>query len=70
MVGPTWMRVCLTLGSERLPVIVPGDYLASLSYSMLHCLLTHVQCLMIWGCTSTSLPLFPIHVCAPEGYTS
>ena len=70
MVGPTWTRVRLTLGSDCLPVIVPGDYLASLSYSMLRCLLVHVQCLMIQGCTSTPLSLFPIHVHTPEGYTS
>ena len=48
-----------------LPVIVPGDCLASLSYSMLHCLLVHVQCPMIQGCTSTSPPSLLIHVCAP-----
>ena len=70
MVGPTWRRVRLTLGSDCLPVVVPGDHLASLSYSMLHCLLTDVRCPMIQGCTSTSLPLFLIHVRAPEGYTS
>ena len=27
---------------ELLPIIVPGDYLASLSYTMPHCLLLHV----------------------------
>ena len=34
MVGPTWTRVHLTLGSDCLPAIVPGDYLAPFHASL------------------------------------
>ena len=71
MVGPTWMRVRLTLGSDCLPVLVQGTVLL-LSHTLCHLcsLLMRVQCLMIQGCISTLPPLFPVRVCAPGGYTS
>ena len=52
------------------PAVVSGDYLASPSCSI-RWSLAHVQCQMIQGCTIVCyLLLFPIHVCAPEGYPS
>ena len=57
MVGPTWTRVHLTLGSDYLPVLSQGTALPLLlAPCLLHCLLVHVRCQMIQGCTSISLP--------------
>ena len=54
-----------------LPVVVSGDYLASVLTLCLLCwLLVHVRCQMIQGCTSTSSPLSLFCVCTPEGYAS
>ena len=54
-----------------LPVVVPGDCLALvLTLCLPHWLLARVQCPMIWGCISTSLPTLPIRVYAPEGRVS
>ena len=51
-----------------LPVVASGDCLTSVLTLCLPCwLLAHVQCLMIWGCISTSLPSLLIRVCAPGG---
>ena len=71
MVGPTWMRVWLTLGLDCLPALFQGTALPLLpAPCLLHCLLAPVQCPMIQGCTSTSLPLLLIRICGPGGYTS
>ena len=70
MVGPTWTRVCLTLGSDYLPALFQGT--ASpllLAPCLLHCLLAHVRCQMIQGCTSMLLPSLSICICGPGGYT-
>ena len=55
MVGPTWTRVCLTLGSDYLPALFQGTAL------LLSCVSCYVCCLrahdsmiqMIQGCIST-----------------
>ena len=63
--GYVYIRVRL------LPVVAPGDYLASiLTLCLPHWLLVRVQCPMIWGCISTSLPPLLICVYAPEGHVS
>ena len=62
MMGPTWMRVRLTLGSDCLPALFQWTILP---LCFLHCLLVRVRCQMIQGCTSMSPPLLSICVCAP-----
>ena len=71
MVGPTWTRVRLTLGSDCSPLLFQGTALLLPStLCLIHCSLMHVRCQMIQGCTSMSPPLFPYCVYAPEGYAS
>ena len=60
-----------TLGSDCSLLLFQGTVLPLIpTLCILHCLLARVQCLMIWGCTSTSLPLLSIHICGPGGSTS
>ena len=71
MVGLTWTRVHLTLGLDCFPMLLQGTALLLLPlHASFICLLAHVRCPMIQGCTSTSPPLLLICVHAPGGYTS
>ena len=47
MMGPTWTRVRLILGSDCFPALFQGTVLPlSLTLCFLHCLRTHARCLM------------------------
>ena len=68
MVGPTWMRVCLTLGSDCSLPLFQGTILLLLPALCSICwLLVHVRCQMIQGCTSTLPPLVPHPCMCPWG---
>ena len=48
MVGPTWPRVCSTLGSDCLPVLSQGTVLPRLAYGLTVFIVTaRIRCLVI-----------------------
>ena len=61
VVGPTWLRVRSTLGSDCLPVLSQGTVSLRLRTDCLHCYRAHPMS-RDWGCTSTSYRLLRIPV--------
>ena len=64
MVGPTWTRVCLTLGSDCFSTLLQGTGpLLSHVLCYIHCLHVHVWCSEWYRV----VPVHCIHLWAPEG---